>query len=405
MHGVTRLRLAFVSSFPPGRRPLSEYAWHLIQSLARHPHVEHVSVLADRHAGIDDEAREGIDVIRCWSFGGIDLPFSAVRTAKRLRVDAIWFNLHLTSAGNSRLSRFAGLAAPALARSADLLTVVTLHNMLGLTDVQQSGLHATRLDLLAADLATRLVGRAHLVCTPLPEYAELLRSKYRIPHARFIPHGTLGAPLAAVPTSAGRQILAFGHFGSYKQLEDVIEGVGDLVAEGNDLELCIAGIDSRHNPGYLARLQERYRGATHVRFVGYVPEDDVPALFQSAVISILPYATVTGMSGVAIQSAMNGVPMVTSDIPGFRALERQGMRLNMFQWGNRGSLMAALRRALSSSALRRKDAQENLAYCHRQLMSAVVDQYVNLIEAAVATRRPVLSAPLLQDPALEARSK
>lgn len=118
------LRIALVSAYPPSRRPLSEYAWHLVQSLQASARVERVHVLADR-GPYDIAASDGrVTVHRCWNFDGIDQPLRVVRAARRLKVDAIWFNLHLTSAGNTRVSWFAGLSAPAVARCAGLTTIV-----------------------------------------------------------------------------------------------------------------------------------------------------------------------------------------------------------------------------------------------------------------------------------------
>ena len=45
------LRLALVSAYPPSIGPLSEYAWHLVESLRRSERVAELHVLADRAPG------------------------------------------------------------------------------------------------------------------------------------------------------------------------------------------------------------------------------------------------------------------------------------------------------------------------------------------------------------------
>ena len=391
---MRRLRIALVCAYPPSRRPLSEYAWHVVQSLRKSPRVERIDVLADRLPNADclpnaaPASGDRVAVHRCWSFGGIDQPIAVVRMARRLDVDAVWFNLHLTSGGNTRASRFAGLTAPAAARCAGLATIVTLHNMLGFTDVRTAGPETNRLDVLGAHLATSLLSVANVACVLVPEYADLLKSRYGVRRVCVMPHGTLGSPaIAPAPDALGpHSLVAFGHFGSYKRLEPLIDVMADLSATGSAVTLTIAGTDSRHNPGYLARLQMRCRDMRNITFRGYVPESDVPSLFRAS-SCVLPYATMTGTSGVAVQSAMYGVPIIASDIPGFRSLERSGMRMTFFEWGSTNSLKAAILRVLASPALRVADASQNLAYCRRQTMDVVVDRYLDVIEGEVVGER------------------
>jgi glycosyltransferase involved in cell wall biosynthesis len=323
-------------------------------------------------------------VIRCWTFGSAAQPAAIVREARRLNVDAIWFNLHLTSSGNTKLSRLAGLAAPVIARAAGFVTLVTLHNMLGLTDLTETRLNASRLDVWGAHVATSLLGAANLVCVPRPEYADLLRRRYGLRRVRHVPLGTPGTPLREPPTAPRHGLLAFGHFGSGKRLEHLIEAVADLSERRTDIHLRIGGTSSRYAPRYLDDLRRAHEGRGYVTFQGYVPEGDVPVLFQSAAISVLPYGTVTGMSSVAVQSAMYGIPILASDIPGFRALEHEGLRLSFYEWRNKESLKQGIERILDSPAdMRRQDALRNLEYCERQRIETVVDEYLAILESLV----------------------
>jgi len=380
------LRLAVASAYPPNRRPLSEYVWHVVQSLARSVRVDEVHVLADRgEAGTPVRGR--IHVHQCWSFGGIDQPFAVARAARSLGVDAVWFHTHMTSGGNTRRSQLAGIAAPAVCRLAGLPTVVTVHNMLGMTDVRLARPSARWVDVLGGHLATAMFRIPDKVCVLLSEYADLMRARYGI-DARVMPLGTLGRP-ATVPVMApraGTPLLAFGRFGTYKRLEIVIDAVRGLAADGEDVRLIVAGSDSRQTPGYLADLQNRCRDLPNVQFLGYVDEPDVPALFEQSAACILPYATVTGMSSVATQAAMYGVPIIASDVPGVRLFENGGLRLNFFAWPNARSLKDTIRRVLAGPQQCAADLWHNLRCCRAQMMDDVVDEYVDMIESAIAAR-------------------
>jgi glycosyltransferase involved in cell wall biosynthesis len=381
------VRIAVASAYPPNRRPLSEYAWHVVDRLCRNHRVDHVHVLAERGQDTATLQDRRISVHQCWSFGGIDQPLSVARAARALQVDAVWFHMHMTSGGNSRLSQFAGVAAPAVCRLAGMPTIVTLHNMLGLTDLKWARPQAKWFDVMGAHMATTLLRIPDAVCVLLPEYATLLRSRYGV-NARVMPMGTLGTPKAPLdrPSVPSNVLLAFGHFGSYKRLEVVVDAVRELNAEDTEVKLIVAGTDSRQAPGYLAGMQRQCAGASGIEFLGYVPEHDVPALFGQAAACILPFATVTGMSSVATQAAMYGLPIIASDIPGTRLFEKHGLRINFFDWPEAQSLKRAIRHVLATPAQSREGAAHNLRYCRGQLMDDVVSEYVDIIEALVAAK-------------------
>ena len=74
------LRLALVSAYPPSIGPLSEYCWHLVESLRRSDRVAELHVLADRAPGAvptDDGAPAMCG--RAWTFDGLDLPVETLR--------------------------------------------------------------------------------------------------------------------------------------------------------------------------------------------------------------------------------------------------------------------------------------------------------------------------------------
>ena len=200
--------------------------------------------------------------------------------------------------------------------------------------------------------------------------------------------GTLGTPKSPLdrPAVSSIALLAFGHFGSYKRLEVAVDAVRELNAEGTMVKLIVAGTDSRQAPGYLAEMQRQCADVSGIEFVGYVPEPEIPTLFDRAAACILPFATVTGMSSVATQAAMYGVPIIASDIPGTRLFEKQGLKINFFDWPNAQSLKRTIRHVLATPAQSLEGAAHNLRYCRGQLMDDVVSEYVDMIEALLAAK-------------------
>ena len=370
-----------VSAFPPSQGPLSEYAWHLVNGLRNNRRVDKLWVLSDLAEGASRTVDGRVEIVPCWRFDSVAYPGSVLRTARTLPIDVLWFNLHMTATGNSRASWFAGLIAPAAARAAGFKVMVTLHNMLGITRLDRAGFHARPWDLAAAHAATALVCRAHAIAVLRPEYVRLLRDRHGARHVRHMPLGALGAVNTSGTTRNPGEILAFGHFGTYKRLEAVIEAVVAVNRGGGCARLTVGGTDSRHAPGYLAAMRARYDATGLVDFLGYVPERAVPALFQRAALAVLPYSTVTGMSSVAIQAATHGLPIVATDIPTFRAMEREGLRMEFFQDGDSGDLARVMGRLLGSPDDQERQRRANLAYALAQPMETVAERYVDIAEA------------------------
>jgi glycosyltransferase involved in cell wall biosynthesis len=384
---MTPLRVALVSAFPPSTGPLSEYAWHLVNGLRANCRIEKLWVLSDVVDGASRTTEGRVEVMPCWRFDSPAYPITVLRAARRLPVDLLWFNLHMTATGNSRASWFAGLAAPAIARAAGFKVMVTLHNMLGITQLERAGFRARALDIAAAHAATGLVCRAHAICALRPEYVTILHRRHGARHACHVPIGAIGQLLTTPTPRRNGEVLAFGHFGTYKRLEPVIEAILALRRDGIQARLTVGGTDSRHAPGYLQRLRVRYEETGAIDFLGYVPEQDVPALFRRAEFCVLPYSTVTGMSSVAMQAATHGLPIVASDIPAFRAIAGEGLRMSFFRDQDAGSLAEVLARLLCARDDLESQRQANLVYAAAQPMEAIADRYLDIAEAAISDVR------------------
>lgn len=413
---MRQLRIGLVTAYPPTQGRLSEYGWHLAEQLRINPRVAEVRVLADRcdRADLADpktltqakppqgcpQAAEGprrearttgsrdgpLAVERCWTFDGFDFPVRIARAALRHRLDAMWFNIHLTSTGRRRLPRVCALSTPAAVRLLRCPTIVTLHHLPDLTDLAAAGIAATPLDLAGARTIVRVLGLASAMCVPLPEYAALLRRRYHVRRAQFRPLGVPGLPPVSGIARNPNALLAFGRFGSYKRLEVVLDAVARLHRSGHPVHLHVAGSDSVYSPGYLSSMQRAYAAYPNVTFHGYVPEASVPPLFQQCAAALLPYRTATGASSVAMQAAMYGTAIVAADVPGLHLTSNLGLDMTFLQFDDAGRLAAALEAFLAAPRARDAQIERNLAYCENARMRSVVDGYLDEIEALAGGR-------------------
>ncbi len=108
------MKLALVTAFPPSRKGLNEYGFHVADELRQHRGLE-LTILADYLPEPRPELPE-FSVERCWGFNRLSNPLSVLRAVHRLKPDVVWYNIGFASFGGKPLPAFFGLTTPALTR-------------------------------------------------------------------------------------------------------------------------------------------------------------------------------------------------------------------------------------------------------------------------------------------------
>lgn len=314
-------RVCFVSSFPPSQGRLAEYAYYLINALQESPEINHMDIIADMaNDRTTKRISDKIALHRIWKPDNLISLLSIPLKILELRPHIIHFNVHMAVFGRSRLANFVGLSLPFFCRLMGFQTVVTLHNIAEKVDIEKAGFKNTSLNRLGAFLATKLLALSSAVTLTMRSYVELLRRKYRCKNVVWIPHGTWNINLTngncALRTET---ILYIGHSGPYKDLELLFEAFRILKKRKNGVKLVIAGRSHPNYPGFLEKY-EAGNSSHDVQFTGYVPEEQLPQLFEKVDVIVLPYHTCTGTSGVAHLASSFGTPIIATDLPEFREL-------------------------------------------------------------------------------------
>ena len=394
------MKICLVATFPPSGRQLNEYAFHLARELQRNPDVQ-LTILADELTSYefatdadghtlkpeDCSGLDGFHVIRCWKFGSAMTPFRVLKTIRRLKPDVVWFNLVFSSFATPEnpVAAFAGLFTPALARATGFFTHITLHHIMEHVDFAAAGVRRERLLRMGADVATRALLKAHSVSVLLSPYRRTLIAKYA---ARNVLLGTHGA-FATAPTppdysqrgNPDLRILAIGHWGTYKRLETLMEAFAAVLKKVPNARLIVAGANHHTRAGYWESIREAQPGHLPIEFRGYVPEEDIPELFRSTSIVVMPYDSATGSSGPAHQACEYGIPIVCADIPEFREMVAdEGMAALFYKRGDAGELADRLAAILESPELQMQMAEHNYAAGLQMNMGAVVRGYLRWFE-------------------------
>lgn len=394
------MKICLVATFPPSGRQLNEYAFHIARELQAHPGVE-LTILADELTRYDfatdgngqsidgDQHQElpGFNVIRCWDFGSLRTPLRLAHTIRRLKPDVVWFNLVFSSFAtpDNPVAALAGLSAPALIRSMGFFTHITLHHVLEHVDFSAAGVRHSRLLQMGTDVATRALLKANSVSVLLPGYQRTLVTKYAASNVLLGTHGTFAAtpepPDFSRRGNPDLRILAIGHWGTYKRLETLMAAFPKILEKVPNARLVIAGANHHTRAGYWESIRAAQPAHLPIDFVGYVPEEDIPNLYQSTSVLVMPYDSATGSSGPAHQACEYGIPIVSADIPDLREMAiDEDMAVSFYKTGNTNDLADQLVSILSSPELQRRMAEHNYRAGLRMTMSAVIHNYLRWFE-------------------------
>jgi glycosyltransferase involved in cell wall biosynthesis len=379
---------------------LNEYAFHIARELRRHPEVE-LTILADELTSYEfatdengrplkvDELTElpGFKVIRCWKFASVMNPVLLLRTIRKLKPDVVWYNLVFSSFATpaNPVAAFAGLSTPALTRAAGFYTHITLHHIIEHVDFAAAGVRQERLFRLGTDLATRALLSANSVSVLLPGYHRTLTAKYSARNVLLGTHGTF----ATVPTppdftkrgNPDKRILAIGHWGTYKRLETLMDAFPLILEKVPNARLIVAGANHHTKPGYWESIRAAQPAHLPIEFRGYVPEEDIPELYQTTSVVVMPYDSATGSSGPAHQACEYGVPIVCADIADFRSMAAdEHMAILFHKVGDAAQLAEQLISILQSPEAEREMAEQNFAAGMEMTMTNVVANYLRWFE-------------------------
>ncbi len=373
------MKICLVSAFPPSRRGLNEYGYHIARELQRDPLLS-VTILGD-YLDTDQPELDEFHVIRCWGFNRFGNTACLLRMIRELKPDVVWFNLLFSTFGSNPLAAFAGLTTPLSTRLTGTYTHVTLHHLMDHVDLAHSGIRFPRSYRAGGYLATHMLLMANSISVLLPAYRRTLMEKYNGDNVHFRAHGVLSArpepPCFERRGNPEHRVLAFGKWGTYKRLELLIEAFEKIVERVPEARLVVAGGDHPATPGYVQRVAENFADRPYIRFTGYVEEESFAELFASASLMVMPYDSATGSSGVAHMACQYGLPIVCADIADFREMANdEELAISFFKTGDPGSLADCVVNLLQSPEAQREMGETNFSAALRQTMPIIIRQYL-----------------------------
>lgn len=225
------------------------------------------------------------------------------------------------------------------------------------------------------------------VCNAVVAHGVFLKSEVERLYPRLkgrvfsIPHGPLGQTIQNpefnwVPGT----LLFFGRIQAYKGLVYFIEAVEQLAAEGLPVKGVIAG-----RGGELDSYRQRISGNGLFELnEGFIPSEDVPALFGRSNIVVLPYTDGT-QSGVAALSMGFSRPVVASRVGSIPELVRHEQTGLLVEPRSVSDLVDKLRTLIQDQAYGKKLGENGWLLCQSEL------SWKNIAALTIQTYRNIIS--------------
>lgn len=212
-------------------------------------------------------------------------------------------------------------------------------------------LDRSRLMELAGPALRRVVRRIDVAIAVSDAAASFLRRVIPGP-VEIVPNGVdvgrfahPGAPARGLP--AGRKLLWVNRLDPQKGFRLMLEAFERLPSELDDAHLVVAG-DGRDREA-LRSVPEGIRG--RVLHLGTVAHDLLPAYHAAADVFVSPAVGQESFGIVLVEAMASGLPVVCSNIPGYREVVRDGVEGLLVPPNDPSALAEAVARVLTDPAL------------------------------------------------------
>ena len=372
------MRICVVTAYPPWRGSLSEFGKALTDELAKLAEVEEIHIIANVCDGLEGVEGKGKIVLhRCWRMNSLWGPLKAFREILRVKPSLVYFNVHLAVFSAGRMVNFLWSLLPLTLKLLGFRLVTTLHNLFERINLREAKFKDCLLNRIGLTIATKFYAFSDAVVVTMRSYVDLLRRRYGA-KAFYIPHGAW--LFSGGNADPGSHILYLGYIGPYKDVELLLEAFRLLRAERPGVRLLFSG--SVH-PSYVeAGLLERLKREEGVSYLGYVPDEELGRVVREACIIALPYATCTGTSGVLHLLASFGRPFLTTELPEFLELKREGAGI-LTAKRDPEDFFRAMRRLLEDKQLYIELGGRNVEFARSREWGKVAQEYLKLFRKVV----------------------
>lgn len=382
------LKIALVSSFPPGRHTLNEYGYHLARGLADDPDVSEIVVLTDhlnddlRNFDLGPKAR----VRQVWNFNSASAMPAIVKALRDEDVGGVVYNLETASFSDREALAALGMMTPAMSRLAGIPSGVIAHcESVG---AAKSGLvdqiKARPTSGMQRAVVARALASASYLTTTAKTCADRMKAQYPKADITLMPYGGSGRVAEVVRPSAERpmRVVISGQFGAQRQLEPILSAI-DHVRRMPDLasvEMVVCGTDHPCAQGYMEQVALSRADDPLTKVRDGVSQEDFAECQSTARLHVADCADGICDGDALERMAEAGVvPILPYDDEVRQACELRGIGAAFYELGSGDALAAAMMRYLMSPDLCDALVKRNLAAVQDTAFSDIAKFHVDRI--------------------------
>jgi phosphatidyl-myo-inositol dimannoside synthase len=242
---------------------------------------------------------------------------------------------------------------------------------------------------LLSPIIRRVWRKASCVVAKCAGEIEMIHALDNTVNVRFIPNGVdlaVFQPGPAIPHDGPLHVICVARLIDRKGQNHLIEAVKRLTDSGVDMILSLIGTgDSQADYEDHAR---RLGIPDRIRFVGYVPREEINAYYNSAHVFALPSYN-EGMSLAALEAMAAGLPLVVTRTGGTAELVEEGVNGYSFNWGDIDALTNYLRMFAQDRALARRMGAASRDRARTYSWNVIAAQFLALFDEESLKRSTV----------------
>jgi phosphatidylinositol alpha-1,6-mannosyltransferase len=232
---------------------------------------------------------------------------------------------------------------------------------------------------------------AHVIAKCAGEI-EMIRSVDKEVEASLIPNGVdlqVFQPDSEIPDKGPLHIICVARLIERKGQHHLIEAVKQLNDSDVDVVLSLVGTgDSQAD--YEKQVRD-FGIQTHVRFVGYVPREEIASYYKVGHVFALPSYN-EGMSLAVLEAMAAGLPVVVTRTGGTAELVENGLNGFTFDWADVKMLVNHLHTLANDRALARRMGAASRARAMKYSWEIIAAHFLNLfhnnkVDSTVAAQK------------------
>ena len=189
-------------------------------------------------------------------------------------------------------------------------------------------------------------------------------------------------PGPPIPDDGPLQVFCAARLIERKGQHHLIRAVKQLADEGVDVIASLAGTGDSLEA--YQKLAQELGVAARIRFLGYVPREEITQHYAAAHVFALPSYN-EGMALAALEAMGAGLPLVLTRTGGTDEMVEEGVNGFTHDWGDVAALVDHLRRLAQDRPLARRMSVVSRQRAALFSWEGIAERYLGLFERSVAT--------------------